>query len=129
MKTQFNTKVVRSDEYQIIVDESKLPKDFLKQYARYFNPITSINDLVEHIGLLLMRFGTGKYIDGIGYLHTQTKQLIGTGARGKIYDWVDETQWNENQMITEQDYCAGITVRVVCENDTIEVEVKSEKID
>lgn len=124
MNTEFKITATRTDEYTVIVDKEKLPKKFLAEYSQYFRrSAKTLNDALEDLGFILLRFGTGKHIEGFGYIRTLKKEPVSLAVKGRTHDWVEIPQWDGNILVGEKDYTPGIIIQIINEDDEIEVKV------
>lgn len=122
---QIKLHVTRTDEYVILLDESKLPNGFVAEYSRYIAKAETISDVLNDLGYQIMRFGLNRFIEGFGYLQHQRLEFVKYEAGGKrLRDWVTQPVFDGNRMIPDTEFLPGIVVRVVKHDDEIDVEQK-----
>jgi len=103
----FKCKVTRVDEYEIEVDETKITEEWMKNFRSYMYNFIDIEDHVEHLAQLRARQGEGFY-EGYGYVSVNGERPFAVSLS------------EEN----ESSYEDGINIKVIDEDDDIEVELE-----
>lgn len=75
--------------FTVSVDESKFTEDFFQEFSKYMFPVDSVDDCIDHLGLLFARGvvdGSTKFIEGYGDVAEMgIKFEVGNGASA----WID----------------------------------------
>lgn len=101
LKVQAN----REDEYIIEFDESLIDEKHLAQYGQYFHEVGSIEEYAEELAYAIIRNGTGRFMEGFGYI----KMYNQNGVHIKCYDGI--------MPIAEEQYVKGIKVTVIAHDE------------
>ncbi|NRT11508.1 hypothetical protein [Flavobacterium sp. 14A] len=115
---KFTVEVVRTDEYEITIDDSIYTEDYLEQWSESFFETEEGNrqeDFAKHIALGISLAGKAQSLEGFGFV----KQAFKPVDENDI-----EPQYGYNRkQITEQEYTPGIQVKILEYNDGHEVEI------
>ncbi|GAB3177538.1 hypothetical protein [Telluribacter humicola] len=118
MKT-FNVSVIRTDEYEIIIDETVWDEKALSDWSKSFWKADSVKDIAESLAYAIMRGGSGQgFIEGFGYVKILR------------FDGTIKTQFGEGYTaIEDSQYTAGISLKLISEDedfsyDTREIKAK-----
>lgn len=117
MKTTFKTDVIRTDSYEITIDEKEWNEQKLAEFSRYFHKVKSTKEIAAAISFSLMRKGAGQFLEGFGHIKTLKK------------DDTEMVQFIQNfRKVEEADYCSGIIVKVISVDEDIETEVEEKEV-
>jgi hypothetical protein len=109
----FITTAIRTDEYEIYIDENIWNDEALKTWGEVFHEVDSVEEIVKHLAFSLMRFGSGSFIEGFGYVKTFRKD----GSQHKIFG----AGFKE---IPEDEYAKGISAKIIVEDDDYDFELR-----
>lgn len=110
---KFRLEITRTDEYHFDVDENIWDEAALKDYSNTFSTVETIPDLLENLAFQVMRFGSDKFYEGFGYV----REIDHNGKDVKQYG-------NDHIELKESDYCQGITMTLVSEDDEFDYDTK-----
>jgi hypothetical protein len=113
---KFNVTVVRSDEYEIEIDESVWTKEEIKEWGNTFYGGSSLRDVASSLGEAWMKQGSGYFKEGFGYV----RELDGNGNPKTIPFKDDEGNYCN---LPDEKYTKGLTIRPITEDENYEVEV------
>lgn len=117
MKTTFKADVIRTDSYEITIDEKVWNEQKLAEFSRYFHKVKNTKEVAAAISFSLMRKGTGQFLEGFGFIKTLKK------------DDTEMVQFIQNfRKVEPEDYCNGVTVKVISVDADIETEVEEKEV-
>lgn len=86
---------------------------FWKHGVVFFNNCDDIEELVEHLSFMLIRFGYEGFLEGFGYVYTENES--GNQLSQFNYD-------NNGKMVKVSDFAKGIKVRIISMDDDYDYE-------
>lgn len=108
----FKTTAIRTDEYEIQIDENIWNAEALADYSKVFSPIDSIQELAEHLAFSLLRFGSDHgFIEGFGYVKMYRKN------NSPI------KHFRSGGEVPETEYAKGISAKILSEDDDYDFEI------
>lgn len=111
---KYNVKPIRTDEYIIEIDEKVWNEEALKDWGSAFFQV-NLQELVEHLTSLLMRYGYERFLEGFGYVYVQNQD-------GYKFTQFDQDENGNLKEVTE--FAEGIKVTIVSEDEDFEFETE-----
>lgn len=113
---KFNVTVVRTDEYEIDIDESVWTKEEIKDWGNIFWGGSSLRDVASSLGEAWMKQGAGYFKEGFGYV----RELDSNGLPKSIPYKDENGNYGE---LPEEKYSKGLTIKPISEDEDYEVSV------
>lgn len=113
---KFNVTVVRTDEYEIEIDENVWTKEEIKEWGNTFWGGSSLRDVASALGTAWMKQGADYFKEGFGYV----RELDSNGSPKHI-PYKDEKGNYGN--LPEEKYAKGLSIKPISEDENYEVEV------
>ena len=113
----FKVVAKREDNYVISIDPEQWNEEYLANWSSVFHKVYEVKDIVENLSFQILRFGSTGHYEGYGYVKTfasDGRELIQT-MRGDDGSLV---------VVTERDYCKGISVTIIDEDEEYEFEIE-----
>ena len=111
---KFKVEVVRTDEFEIEIDETVWDEAALEDWSSVFWKVESVQELSQSIAEAISREGSDKlFIEGFGNM----KVLYRDGSEKTKYK-KEDGEWKK-----DTDYTKGITVRIITEDDDYETSI------
>lgn len=114
---KFKVTVVRTDEYEIDIDESVWTKEEIKEWGKIFWGGTSLRDVASALGEAWMKQGAGFFKEGFGYV----RELDSKGSPKKI---PVKNEKGEFDFLPDEKFAKGLTLRPINEDESYEVDVR-----
>ena len=109
---KFNVKVIRTDEYEIEIDENKFNEEALKSWSEVFSDVETQEDLAKKLAGAIMYFGSDYgFIEGFGYVKTVNEN----GNEVKHYE-------QGHGVVLDSEYSSGLSVKIIYENEDYDYE-------
>jgi len=107
---KFKIEVIRTDFYEVEVDENIWTKEELKKWSNVFYPAENQKELAENLANSIMRLGSDYgFIEGFGYVKT----FRCDGSQRKHFEGLKE--------VPDDKYANGISIKIINENDDYEI--------
>lgn len=111
---KFKIEVIRTDEFEVEIDETVWDKEALKDWSSVFWTVESAEELAHSVAEAVSRNGSqSNFIEGFGNIKT----LYRDGAEKTKYRKDENGEW-----VKDNDYANGITIRIISEDDDYETE-------
>lgn len=115
---KYKVEVVRTDEYEIEIDDAIYTDEFIEQWSESFYPTDEDSrqeNFVEHLASAITRSGTAKGLEGFGSI----KQKLHCMEDGYLL-----TQYSSAyKKVPEEQYSPGIIVNIIGYDDDYETEI------
>lgn len=112
---KYNVEVVRTDEYEIEVDETIWTQEAIDLWSETFFEAENVDDLVKYLSEALSQKEEPGYMEGFGFV----KQKY---AGNEDSPFVIQTR-NEKYIVQDHEYTNGLVVNIISKKDQIESEV------
>lgn len=112
---KYNINVIRTDEYEIEIDENIWTAEALESWNSAFGGCDDLKALAQHLSLMLLRFGYERFLEGFGYVYVVNEN----GVKLSQYERDDKGEW---KIVT--DFAPGIKVRIIQEDDDYDCEIE-----
>lgn len=113
--SKFKAEVTRVDTFEITIDKKIWCTTALKEWSNIFIDVKSVKELAAHLSQLVTRQGTKEFYEGFGRVKTIMRDGYPLTQFKK-----EENEWVP---LTDQDYCAGITIKIISEDEDCNVEI------
>lgn len=117
---KYTAEVTRVDTFEISVDKKIWDTKALKDWSNIFVPAETVKDLAAHLAQLVARQGTTEFYEGFGRVKTTLKN----GYSLTQFKKNDAGEW---VALEDKDYCSGIIIRVISEDNDCEVAIEKAK--
>lgn len=117
--SKFKAEITRVDTFEIIIDQKIWCTTAIKEWSNIFIDVKNVKELAAHLSQLIARQGTTEFYEGFGRIKTTMKDGYPLTQFKK-----EENNWIP---LTDEDYCNGIVVRIISEDDDCQVEIKKIK--
>lgn len=114
---KIKVKATRIDEYEISIDPEVWDDQALADWSSVFHKIETVEELAESLAFAVLRFGSGSFMEGFGHVRTLMRS-------GYDVDQYKRGKDGEILKLAEEDYCKGILVQLVDEDEEHEFEVE-----
>ena len=111
---KYNVQAIRTDEYEIEIDENVWTDEKLKAWSEVFSDCEDTEDLAEHLSSLLLGLGYERFLEGFGYVYTENQ--FGEKLSQYHYD-------NNGKLVKVTDFAEGIKVKIITMDDDYDYEV------
>lgn len=114
---KYTVEVVRTDEFEIEIDDSIYTDEFIETWSESFYDTeegSRQEDFVKHLASGLTRAGIANGLEGFGYV----KQKFASKNKGVLL-----SQYSQTKKITEEDYSPGISVKIHQYDDDYQTEI------
>lgn len=114
---KFSITVIRTDEYEIEIDENIWTPEYINDWSKSFYPAEDAEDIAKHLAAAIMNEGSGNgFMEGFGVVKT----LYNNGN--------EKRQWETiTKPIAAEDYTKGVSVKIITENDDYEYEIEQKE--
>ena len=113
---KFRVEAKRIDQYEIEIDPEFWNAEYLERWSEVFHKVNEVKEIAEDLSFSILRLGSGSFIEGFGYVKTLT-------SNGREVDQYRSSK-GEYVRVQEEDYCPGIIVRIIDEDDEHEFDTK-----
>ncbi len=86
MKRTFNIDVIRTDRYQITIDDSIVNESWIENFESFMWNLDEdhpYQDLAEHLAQLRARYGAHQFYEGFGYIPAEGELVTLDEARAR----------------------------------------------
>ena len=111
----FEIEAVRADRYKITIDEEIWTEETLKEWSSIFHDV-DLEGLAEALAFQILRFGSRQFYEGYG----RVKFLASNGSLWPQYSK------DYSAPLAEDEYCKGVTVQLLCEDEEHEFIISSD---
>lgn len=113
---RFNVTVVRTDEYEIEIDESVWTKDAIEDWGNIFWGGSSVEDVASSLGEAWMKQGAGYFKEGFGF-------VIELDSNGNKKNIPCKNEKGNYGFLPEEKFAKGLTIKPLSEDFDYEVSV------
>jgi hypothetical protein len=114
---KYKVEVVRTDEYEIEIDDAIYTDEFIEQWSEGFfttDADSRQEDFVKHLANGISCGDKGKFLEGFGFI----KQRHVSMNAGNLF-----TQYGNKSKVKEEDYSPGLIVTINTYADDYETEI------
>ena len=114
---KYKVEVVRTDEYEILIDDSIFTDEYIEHWSETFfdtDEDNRLEDFVKHLANGISYDDKAKALEGFGHI----KQRHCSMNPGNLF-----TQYNSKSKITAEEYTPGIMVTINAYADNYETEI------
>jgi hypothetical protein len=114
---KYKVEVVRTDEYEIEIDDAIYTDEFIEQWSEGFYETDSDNreeDFVKHLANAITFDDKAKFLEGFGFI----KQRYHSMNLGNLL-----TQYSSKSKVKEEDYSPGLVVTINTHADDYSTEI------
>ena len=116
----YTAAVTRVDTFEISVDKKIWDAQALTAWSDIFIAIETTKELAAHLSQLVARQGTRQFYEGFGYVKTIMKD-------GYPLPSYKKNDTGEYVVLDDNDYCKGILIRRISEDEDCEVKIEKSK--
>jgi hypothetical protein len=106
---KYNVTAIRTDNYDIEVDESIITAEYLEKWSSVFHKVETVEEYIEALAFLILRFGSGEFYEGFGKIRTYS-------SAGNELNFLKQGK---------EEYSPGITIHLINEDEDHEFEVEA----
>ena len=115
---KFRVEVVRTDEYEIEIDDSVYTDEFIEQWSESFQDTEEDSrqqDFVKHLAGSITCTGKKEFLEGFGFIKQRFHSM-------DTDDFL--TQYSKGfTKVTEEEYSPGIKVEIINYDEDYEIEI------
>lgn len=113
---KFNVTVIRTDQYEIEIDENIWNKEARENWGKVFHEVNDVEDVVKDFAVAYMRTDT-HFIEGYGY----PKVLYKDGTAKRMMYMNDQ---NKLENVPEEKMTKGLIIKPIDEDEDYETEIE-----
>nr|DAT90466.1 MAG TPA: hypothetical protein [Caudoviricetes sp.] len=72
-KRGYRAQITRTDVYEIEIDADIWTDEVLERWSKVFCDCNNLEELIEHLLCMLLRYGYGSCLEGFGYVYTEDR--------------------------------------------------------
>jgi hypothetical protein len=121
---KYTVEVVRTDEYEIEIDDSIWTDEIIETWSDSFFPTDEDNrqeSIVKHLADSLTRLGLRHNLEGFGFV--KQKQINARMSENEIIAQYKYDCCSGNTRISEEDYTKGLSVNIITYDYDYETEI------
>lgn len=113
---KYKVQVIRTDEYEIEIDENVWNETELKDWSSIFWKVSSTEDVAKNFAIAFMRNEDRYFIEGYGYV----KEYLKNGTLRSVPYHDEKGNYME---LPEEKYSKGISITAISQDDEYETEI------